>query len=96
MWELYEDEEVAIAKHLLPPQNMPGIAWKEFGWYNASNSHVFEPTILQPIDHWAQRQARHAYYSSVSWMDEQVGRVLDEVDALSLTNETIVVFHGGE
>ena len=33
-----------------------------------------------------------AYYASISFMDAQVGRVLDELEALGLADNTIVVF----
>ena len=39
-----------------------------------------------------QRRAIRGYYASVSYMDAQVGRVLDELDAQGLTDNTIVVF----
>lgn len=40
-----------------------------------------------------QRQtAIQAYWASISFMDAQVGRVLDELDRIGLTNKTVVVF----
>ena len=36
----------------------------------------------------------HGYYASVSYVDAQIGKVLDELDALNLTEETIVVLWG--
>jgi len=39
-----------------------------------------------------QRKVLSAYYASVAFMDEQVGRVLDELEALGLAEDTIVVF----
>lgn len=40
-----------------------------------------------------KRQAIQAYYASTTFMDAQVGRVLDALDKLGLADKTIVVFH---
>lgn len=39
-----------------------------------------------------QKQALSAYYASVSFMDEQVGRLLDTLDRLDLRKNTLVIF----
>lgn len=47
-------------------------------------------------------ELRHAYYASVSYVDVQIGRIIDELDRLGLAENTIVVlwsdhgFHLGE
>lgn len=44
------------------------------------------PSRFNPREAWAQ------YYAAVSQVDEMVGRVMDELDALSLRDETLVVY----
>lgn len=44
------------------------------------------------IDDTDRKTIRRAYYSCLSYMDTQVGRVLDELDHLGLRENTIVVF----
>ncbi len=39
-----------------------------------------------------RREAIQAYYASISFMDAQVGRVLDRLDSLGLRDNTIIVF----
>lgn len=39
-----------------------------------------------------RRQCLQAYFSSISFMDTQVGRVLDAIDRLGLSENTIIVF----
>ena len=44
------------------------------------------------IDEQQQRQILRAYYASISFLDANVGRLLDAVDRLGLADNTIVVF----
>jgi iduronate 2-sulfatase len=39
-----------------------------------------------------RRECRQAYYASISFMDAQVGRVVDALDRLGLSEKTIIVF----
>lgn len=48
----------------------------------------------RPVPDEYARIARHGYYACVSYMDAQVGRVLDELERLGLSDSTIVVFWG--
>jgi iduronate 2-sulfatase len=55
------------------------------------NSDLFIGRDASPTE---AREMIRAYYASVSFMDEQVGRVLGALDRLGLRDNTIVVFWG--
>ena len=93
-WDLYDDDEIALAKHQLPPTDMPGVAWHQQGFYNATDGSPHVPSVNVPLPVAIQREMRHAYYSAVSWLDHQIGTVLKELDTLGLTDSTIVLLHG--
>ncbi len=45
------------------------------------------------LDEKTQREAVQAYFAAITFMDQQVGKVLDALDRLKLRENTIVVFH---
>ena len=52
--------------------------------------------VTSPYVHGTDTQLkllRQHYYAAVSWADFAAGKVLDELDALRLTNDTMVVMH---
>jgi uncharacterized sulfatase len=49
-------------------------------------------TANQRISPKLQREARQAYLASITFMDAQVGKLLDALDRLKLTERTVVVF----
>ncbi len=49
-------------------------------------------TYQELMDELTQRRVLQAYYASISFLDAQVGRVLDAVDRLGLADNTVIVF----
>lgn len=57
---------------------------------------VPEAALFTKPPHWGvseanRKEAHRAYYASISFMDAQVGRVLDALDRLNLADKTIIV-----
>ena len=95
MFAHYPYSSIRPPKNPYPPVNLPEVAWNDnyelirYHDITALNVTVDMNTTLPPE---VVHDLRRAYYSSVSWADQQVGRVLRELDDLGLRNKTIVVF----
>ena len=70
------------------PQSPPGFPEISIA---RRNTDLFINREASPAD---AREMIRAYYASISFMDEQVGRVLDAVDRLKLRDKTIIMFWG--
>ena len=92
-FDLYNATALPVAKHPLAPKGMPDIAFTNEG---AADIHRwprnFGPENPEPED--AQQMLRRGYYASVSFVDAQIGAVLDALDHYNLSQNTIVALHG--
>jgi iduronate 2-sulfatase len=93
-WDMYDASTLPPITHPERPEGAPDIAF-----------HPGTELMRNFPDGMTDEQAailRHGYYAATTYMDAQLGRVLDELDALDLTDNTIVVvwsdhgFHLGE
>lgn len=94
-WDLYDPEALPIAKNQFPPDAAPLMAVntnKELRGY-ADFRTAPDPTDGRVSDA-DVRRLTHGYYASISYIDAQIGRLLDQLDALGLTDNTIVVLWG--
>lgn len=93
-FDMYNLEDVQLPE--TPPQNRPSLPDPSYDYW--------EPNY--GLDTVKLRTFTQAYLATISFMDAQVGRLLDALDRLELTDNTIVVFfsdhgwllgeHGGQ
>lgn len=89
-WDLYDPAEIVLPDHqAFSPAGAPSQAffpWTELlGYYGIAEGPLPDSTARRLI---------HGYRACVSYVDAQVGRVLDELDRLGLAENTIVVLWG--
>lgn len=89
-WDLYNRADVELASFQIHPKGGSPNAWddsKELRGYK---------DVPNEGDISTEKQAEliHAYYACVSFIDSQVGRLLDNLDSLGLADNTIVVIWG--
>jgi arylsulfatase A-like enzyme len=93
-WDLYEEEDVPLSPVPDLPENVHEASLQKMGEFNSYEAGEEKATLNHPLsDHYA-RKLRHAYYASISYVDAQIGKVLDELDQLGLADHTIVVLWG--
>ena len=89
-WELYDRNQFELAEYTQPPEGAPKYAGKTIGELNQYKPVPANPPLSEDL----QKTLIHGYYASMSYMDSQLGRVLDELDRLELSQNTIVVLWG--
>jgi arylsulfatase A-like enzyme len=90
-WELYDEKTLPLAPNPVSPAGLEIAAHKSgelLGTYTIAGER--RKTVGEP----EARLLRHGYFAAVSYVDVQVGRVLDELDRLGLATNTIVVVWG--
>lgn len=87
-WDLYERDKLAPAVNPQPPKNVPAIALHDCREILAhfKNRPGGRPTPAEALT------LRHGYFAAISYVDAQVGKVIDELDRLGLRERTIIVF----
>ena len=89
-YELYKDENFNLPSSRSLPDSAPTIAVKQSLWFRSFQDIPDEG----PLSDAKTLELIRAHAASTSYMDVQVGRVLDQLDALRLTENTIIVFAG--
>ncbi len=88
-WDLYDPAKIVLAPNKFRPKGAPDYAVQPGG--ELRNYHgIPEGSIPDDL----ARQLKHGYYAAISYMDAQLGRVLDELDRLDLRKNTIVILWG--
>ena len=89
-WDLYDPAKIPMATTTQLPQGAP-----RFVGHNSSEVRRYtDQPKREAFTEKNRRRLKHGYYACISYVDAQIGRVLDELDRLRLTEDTIVVLFG--
>ena len=86
-WDLYDRAKLPLARNEYLPRGAPAFAatsGNDFRWY----ANVPEGPLPEPF----KRECLHGYLAAISYVDAQVGRLLDALEKTGLAKNTIVVF----
>lgn len=99
-WDLYKREEMPLAKFQEQSKNPVAVAYHNAGELRGytdippltSFTDQKPYGITLPVD--KQKELIHGYYAAISYTDANVGRLLDALDSLGLTKNTIIILWG--
>ena len=89
-WDYYDPQSLPLPEYEELPVGAPAVAGKRGGEIT-NYAPVPERGEISPQ---LKRQLIHGYYASVSFVDAQIGKVLNQLDQLELADQTIVVVWG--
>ncbi|MCC9609501.1 sulfatase [Blastopirellula sp. JC732] len=89
-WDMYDPAKIELAANPFPPKNVTPYSLTTWGEMRVYEGIPKKGDLTED----QARQLKHGYYASVSFTDANVGKLLDELDKLKLTDDTIVVLWG--
>jgi arylsulfatase A-like enzyme len=93
-WDLYNEASLPLTPSPGLPENMNRASLHESGEFNGYLAGDEKASLDRPVSDAYARKLRHAYFAAVSYVDAQIGKVLDELDKLGLAENTIVILWG--
>jgi len=98
-WDLYDRSSIDLAQFQKMANGSPNFAYhspEPLKYDDIPNEWTHnDPTmgdgILTPDD---QRELLHGYYACVSYIDAQVGKLLDKLEEKNLTDNTVILLFG--
>ncbi|MCF6361665.1 MAG: sulfatase [Cyclobacteriaceae bacterium] len=93
-WDLYDRDSIAISPNPLLPKNVHLNSLhnsEEFNGYKLSDEKV--SLVHLASDEYAKKLI-HSYYACISYIDYQIGLIVNKINSLGLAENTIIVVWG--
>ena len=90
-WDLYEESEMPLAPNQYHPENSPFYSTNHYALANYAGWNYYNsPDHVLPDDY--QRKLIHAYAACISFIDAQVGKLIESLKETGKYDNTIIVF----
>ena len=89
-WDLYDRNDIKLPESYIQPESTPKQAFHNYGELRNYGNIPRKGKISDGL----AKELIHGYYASVSYVDAQIGLVLDELKRLELEDNTIVILWG--
>lgn len=89
-WDMYDESQIKLAPNSTLPADAPAFATND-----ASELRRYKSVPKQgAISDEQARRLIHGYYACVSYIDAQLGKIVAELDALGLRENTVIIVWG--
>ena len=86
-FDLYDRDKIALAENQDWPEGAPSMA----GHGSHEKRRYTDQPMKGEFSKANQQKTRHAYYACISYIDAQIGRVLDALEKNGLAENTVVI-----
>ncbi|MDO5971806.1 sulfatase [Flavivirga aquimarina] len=93
-WDLYNRDSIKISKNPNIPKNINLKSLHASGEFNRYALGDEIATLKHRVSDEYAKKLIHGYYACVSYVDEQIGLLIKEVEALGLEENTVIVVWG--
>jgi iduronate 2-sulfatase len=87
-WDLYDRSSLVLAKNQFRPKNAPEVL------KGSSEVHSYHNRGMKYNSEEWHRACLHGYYACVSYVDAQIGRIINKLDELKLRKNTVIILWG--
>ena len=93
-WDLYDEHAIPLSPVPNIPEGICRYALHNSGEFNGYLEGDERASLDKSVSEVYARKLRHAYFACISYIDAQVGKIIDELERLGEADNTIIVVWG--
>ena len=93
-WDLYDRTKIPIATDSFIPVGVNPVSVGSMGEFNSYKLTDEKPNLNKAISDVYARKLIHGYYASISYIDTLVGKLIQELEAMDLDHNTMIILWG--
>lgn len=93
-WNLYDEENLPLTNSHEIPKNTHKASLQESGEFNGYRQGEEKAGLSHELSDSYARKVRHAYFAATSYVDAQVGKVIEALEKNGLADNTVIVLWG--
>jgi arylsulfatase A-like enzyme len=94
-WDMYDPEKIPMAQNNFIPEGAPPMAINNFRELRGYTDYKDQPSpLFKKLTEQQEKHLKHGYLASVSYVDTQIGKLMDKLEELEIVENTIIVLWG--